>query len=67
MANTIAKAFGNDKTRTKETHRLGSQSSIGEANTWKTFSRTQINKDGSGIFTLERNGEIVHSFKWGPE
>ncbi len=67
MAKTIAKAFGNDKSRYKETHRLGSKSSTGQANTWITFSTTHINADGSGHFKLERNGEIIHSYGWGPE
>lgn len=67
MANTIAKAYGNDSIRTKGTHRLGSQSATGEANTWRTFSKTHINKDGSGYFQLERDGKIIYSHKWGPE
>ncbi len=67
MAKTIAKAFGNDSSRCKETHRLGSQSATGEANTWRTFSKTHINSDGSGYFVLERDGHIIHSHGWGPE
>jgi len=64
MAKTIAKAFGNDKNRRKEVHRLGSQSSTVEANTWKTFARTHINADGSGHFRLERNGKIIKLYTW---
>lgn len=67
MAKTIAKAFSNDKTRCKETHRLGSQSSTGEANTFRTLSKTHINADGSGYFQLKRDGKIIHSHDWGPE
>jgi len=67
VAKTIAKACGHDKSRCKETHRLGSQSSTGEANTWRTFSSTTINADGSGSFQLKRGGEIIHSHNWGPE
>lgn len=67
MAKTIAKAFGNDTSRCKETHRLGSQSSTGEANTFQTFSRTHIEADGSGYFQLARNGKVIYSYKWGPE
>jgi hypothetical protein len=67
MAKTIAKAHGNDKNRCKETHRLGSKSSTGEANTWRTFSKTHINADGSGHFQLERDGKIIHSYDWGKE
>jgi hypothetical protein len=67
MAKTIAKAIGEDSSRHKETHRLGSQSSTGEANTWRTFSKTHIEADGSGYFQLIRDGEIIHSHEWGPE
>lgn len=67
MANTIAKAYGQDTSRCKEVHRLGSQSATGEANTWKTFSKTHINADGSGYFELRRNGELIHTWEWGPE
>ena len=67
MAKTIAKACGHDKGRSKETHRLGSQSSTGEANTWRTFSSTTINADGSGWCRVQRGGEIIHSHSWGPE
>ena len=67
MANTIAIASGSDKSKTKEVHRLGSKSSTGKANTWKTFSTTHVNSDGSGWFKLERNGTTIHSHKWGPE
>ncbi len=67
MAKTIAKAFGCDKNRVKETHRLGSQCSTGEANTWKTFSSTTINADGSGFCRVQRGGETIHLHSWGPE
>lgn len=67
MAKTIAKAFGYDSNRCKETHRLGSQSSTGEANTWRTFSKTHINADGSGFFQLERDGQVIHYYEWEPE
>jgi hypothetical protein len=67
VAKTIAKATGEDSNRSKEVHRLGSMCSTGEANTWKTFSRTHINADGSGHFLLKRDGQIIHSHKWGPE
>ena len=67
MAKTIAKACGHDKTRTKEVHRLGSQSSTGEANTWKTFSSTTINADGSGHFCVKRDGKTIGFSSWGPE
>ncbi len=67
MAKTIAIATGSDSSRDKTTQRLGSESSTGEANTWRTFSKTQINADGSGSFQVKRDGTIIHSHKWGPE
>lgn len=65
MAKTIAKAYGDDPSR--DIHKLGNRSSTGEANTWRTFSKTHINSDGSGHFTLERDGKIIIIRKWGPE
>ncbi len=67
MAKTIAIAIGEDSNRTKEVHRLGSQCSSGQANTFKTFSKTTIHDDGSGYFRITRNGKLIHSHKWGPE
>jgi hypothetical protein len=67
MAKTIAKAYGQDSNRCKETHRLGSESSTGEANTWRTFSKTHVYADGSGYFRLIRDGKTIHSYDWGPE
>ncbi len=67
MAKTIAIAVGQDSSRRKEVHRLGSECSIGQANTYKTFSTTTVWADGSGTFKLERDGKIIHSHKWGPE
>ena len=67
MAATIAKAFGYDTSRCKETHRLGSRSSEAQANTWRTFSTTHINSDGSGYCQVVREGKTIHSFSWGPE
>jgi len=67
MANTIAKAFGHDNNRSKETHRLGSKASTAEANTWRTFSKTHVNANGSGYVMITRDGEVLHSYEWGPE
>ena len=67
MAKTIAKAWGINTNRTTKVHRLGHQGSTGEANTFKTFSLTHINSDGSGYFELTRNGKILHKYEWGPE
>lgn len=67
MAATIAKAFGNDKSRTKAVHRLGSESSSVEAATWNTFATAHVNKDGSGSVMVRRNGRSIHFFEFGPE
>lgn len=67
MAKTIAISTGCDSNRDKRVHRLGSQHSIAEANTWRTFSKVHINADGSGHFELKRDGEIIHTWKWGKE
>lgn len=67
MAATIAKAFGYDANRIKETHRLGSKHSLAEANTWRTFTQAFVNADGSGGVRVIRDGEVMHSFDFGPE
>jgi hypothetical protein len=67
MAATIATATGQDKSRTKETHRLGSESSTGEAATWRTFATATVWRDGSGTVTVRRDGKLIHSFDFGPE
>lgn len=67
MAATIAKAMGYDKSRMKEVHRLGSEFSIAEANTWRTFTTTVVNKDGSGYVEVVRDGKRIHRFDFGPE
>lgn len=67
MAKTIAIATGYDSHRDKRVHRLGSQFSVSEANTWRTFSKVHINADGSGHFELKRDGEVIHSHRWESE
>lgn len=67
MAATIAKARGYDSSRIKEVHRLGSQASSAEANTWRTFTTTSVTADGSVIQTVVRDGVTVHRFELGPE
>ncbi len=67
MAKTIATATGNDKTRTKETHRLGSVSSSGEAATWRTFANVTIFADGHGFVEVIRDYKVIHRHEWGPE
>jgi len=67
MAATIAKATGYDSSRAKETHRLGSQSSTAQANTWSTFTTAHVNRDGSGYVEVRRDGVTLHRFEFGPE
>lgn len=67
MAKTIAKAYGYDANRCKESSRLGSRSATGMANTWRTFSSTTIHADGSGSFNVLRDGKILKLYSWGPE
>jgi hypothetical protein len=67
MAATIAKATGYDSSRAKEAHRLGSQSSTAQANTWQTFTTAHVNRDGSGYVEVIRNGKTLHRFDFGAE
>ena len=67
MAATIATATTEDNTRTKETHRLGSQSATGEAATWRTFATAHVFRDGSGYVRVRRDGATLHVFDFGPE
>lgn len=67
MAATIAIAVGYDRTRTKETHRLGSVGSHVEANTWRTFATADINKDGSGYIRVQRDGKTLMHFEFEKE
>lgn len=67
MAATIAKAFGIDKNRTKDVHRLGHSASKVEAATWRTFAVAYVAKDGSGYVTVTRDHEEIHRFEFGPE
>lgn len=67
MAATIAIARGFDSGRIKETHRLGSELSVAEANTWRTFVKCSVNRDGSGYVTVTRDHKEIHRFNFGPE
>lgn len=67
MANTIAKCFGSDSTRTKEASRLGSQSATAQANTWRTFTTCTVDRDGSGYVQVVRDGVVVHYFSFDAE
>lgn len=67
MANTRADAVGFDRSRVKETHQLGSESSKAQAATWRTFAIARIDKDGSGEVEVVRDGRRIHFFEFGPE
>ena len=67
MAATIARAIGYDSTRTKETHRLGSQSAFAEAATYHTFARAYVAWDGSGYIEVERDGHRLMRFDFSAE
>ena len=67
MAATIARAWGHDKSRVKEVHRLGSEYSVVEAATWNTFAMVRVDRDGAGWVEVKQNGKSIHSFTWGPE
>lgn len=67
MAATIAKACGEDSTRSKRVRRLGSQASSVEAATWRTFARATVYKDGSGYIEVCRDGKVLHSFNFKAE
>lgn len=71
MAATIARAIGRTKDSERETTRLGHESSEAQANTFKTFTTSKVNKDGSGEVKVERvvndrRVVILHA-KFGPE
>lgn len=68
MANTIAQAWGTDKSgRVKETHRLGSEEAKVCAATWQTKAYALVNKDGSGEVAVYRDGKLIHTYSFGPE
>lgn len=67
MAATIAEARGYDRSRVKETHRLGSQSAEARAATWRTFAIAWVRADGSGTVEVKRDGVTLHRFEFGPE
>jgi hypothetical protein len=67
MAATIAKAIGHDRTRVKETHRLGSEHSEAEAATWRTFARAYVNAAGAGYVEVVRDGFTLGRIAFGSE
>jgi hypothetical protein len=68
MANCIAKASASYPGRsTSQISRQGSISALGEANTWRTFTRAYVTKDGSGNVSVIRDGAVIHSFDFPAE
>jgi hypothetical protein len=67
MAATIATATGHDRSRSKATHRLGSEWADATAATWRTFATVTVRKDGSGVVSVIRDGTTIHAFDFGPE
>ena len=67
MANTIAICKGRDKTREKESHRLGSTEAEGQANTFRTFATCLVRADGSGFIQVRRDDNTLHYFEFAAE
>lgn len=67
MANTMATCRGGDKSRVKEDHRLGSEWSEGQAQTWRTRATVWVGKDGKVDFRVVRDGQTVFSWSLPPE
>lgn len=67
MAATYAACEGYDTSRVKETHRLGSQRAVGRAQTWRTFAKVEVNRDGSWSVSVTRDGKVIHVADGGAE
>jgi hypothetical protein len=72
MAATIARVIGTGKDSVATAERPGTVSAEAQANTFKTFTTTKINADGSGSMQVERttgNGErvVIGRMDFGPE
>lgn len=68
MAATMAIARTVEKSgREKQTHRLGSYRAEGQANTYNTFTSVVVHADGHGWVEVKRNGDLIHSYEFGPE
>lgn len=75
MAATIAKCIGVDlpgrsalsQGRMKEAHRLGTDHSIAQANTWRTFSECVVWADGHGYVEVKRDDKVIHRFEFPAE
>ena len=71
MAETIARAFGMNKTSRTEANRLGTVSAVAQANTRRTFTQTMVKADGSGSVKIERTIDgkrvAIAFVEFGPE
>ena len=70
MANLLSSCQGfrkSGKARNEEATRLGDSSVVVRAQTWQTFVRVYMSKNGSGILTLTRKGEEPRVFSWEEE
>lgn len=56
MAATIARAIGRSRAKETETTRLGHEESEAQANTFLTFTKALMRKDGSGFIEVSRKG-----------
>lgn len=67
MANTIARCVGQDRTRTKEATRMGSECASGAASTWRTFTTCTVWADGHGYVEVRRDQVVIHRFEFEAE
>jgi hypothetical protein len=67
MAKTIARCTGQDSSRVKVVHRLGSVSATASADTRHTFAKAYVRADGSGFVEVRRDGVVLHRYEFGRE
>jgi hypothetical protein len=67
MAATMAICIGEDSSRVKQDHRLGSRMATGKAQTWRTFAVCTVMADGSGYVQVSQNGVLLGRITFGPE
>ena len=66
MANTRARCIGHDKTRCKESSRLGSEAAEAHADTWQTFTACRVDDEGAGYVSVQRGNTNV-TITWDKE